>query len=98
VNPVAVTGGAGAIGSRLVSRCLSLAAERIVAVDNLTSAMHGSFRPTRVRLVQADVCDLLDLELAAVSPTVFHLNISTRDTRDHDVIAVDNGSSNRRGR
>jgi UDP-glucose 4-epimerase len=74
VNPVVVTGGAGAIGSRLVSRCLDLGAEHIVAVDNLTSG-HAWLLPPHpaVRFVQADVCDLLDLEIAAANPTVFHL-------------------------
>jgi UDP-glucose 4-epimerase len=74
MNPVVVTGGAGAIGSRLVSRCLDLGAEPIVAVDNLTSG-HAWLLPAHpgVRFVQADVCDLLDLEIAAANPTVFHL-------------------------
>lgn len=74
MNPVVVTGGAGAIGSRLVSRCLDLGAEHIVAVDNLTSG-HPWLLPLHpgVRLVQADVCDLPDLEIAAANPTVFHL-------------------------
>jgi UDP-glucose 4-epimerase len=74
VNPVVVTGGAGAIGSRLVSRCLDLGAEHIVAVDNLTSGHVWLLPPhPAVRFVQADVCDLLDLEIAAANPTVFHL-------------------------
>ena len=74
MNPVVVTGGAGAIGSRLVARCLDLGTEYVVAIDNLTSGYAWLLPPDpRVRLVQADVCDLLDLEFAATSPTVFHL-------------------------
>jgi nucleoside-diphosphate-sugar epimerase len=74
VNPVVITGGAGAIGSRLVSRCLDLGAEHIIAVDNLTSGYKWLLPPhPGVRLVQADTCDLLDLEIAVANPTVFHL-------------------------
>jgi len=74
VNPVVITGGAGAIGSRLVSRFLDLGAEHVIAVDNLTSGYKWLLPPhPGVRLVQADTCDLLDLEIAVANPTVFHL-------------------------
>jgi nucleoside-diphosphate-sugar epimerase len=53
---------------------LDLGAERIVAVDNLASGYSWLLpRHPRVRLVQADVCDLLDLEIDAARPAVFHL-------------------------
>ena len=69
-----VTGGAGAIGSRLVSRTLALGAERVVVIDNLTSG-YSWLLPQHpcLRLVQTDVCDLLDIELDVANPTVFHL-------------------------
>jgi len=71
---VLVTGGAGAIGSRLVRRLLERGAERIVVIDNLSSG-HKWLLPTdaRVGFTKGDVCDILALCLDVKSPLVFHL-------------------------
>jgi UDP-glucose 4-epimerase len=71
---VVVTGGAGAIGSRLVSRLLDRGAASVLAVDDLSSG-HEWLLPkdARLSLIKRDVCDLLDLELPLDRPLVFHL-------------------------
>jgi UDP-glucose 4-epimerase len=71
---ILVTGGAGAIGSRLTRRLLADAAESLIVVDDLSSGYEWLLpRDPRVRFVQADVCQLNDLNLKADGPTVFHL-------------------------
>jgi UDP-glucose 4-epimerase len=71
---VVVTGGAGAIGSRLVSRLLDVGAKRIVVIDSLASGYAWLLPPdSRLELARMDVCDLLDSGLDATSPLVFHL-------------------------
>jgi UDP-glucose 4-epimerase len=69
-----VTGGAGAIGSRLVTRLLDVGAGRVVVVDNLVSG-YVWLVPQHpcVELVQMDVCDLAEVGLDAAEPIVFHL-------------------------
>jgi nucleoside-diphosphate-sugar epimerase len=69
-----VTGGAGAIGSRLVARVLAHGAERVIVVDDLSSG-HAWLLPTdaRVQLTRSDVCDIVDQRLEADRPLVFHL-------------------------
>ncbi len=71
---VVITGGAGAIGSRLVRRLLADGAESVVVVDDLSSG-YAWLLPEdhRMRLVAADVCDLPGLGLDVHRPLVFHL-------------------------
>jgi nucleoside-diphosphate-sugar epimerase len=69
-----VTGGAGAIGSRLVRRLLEGGAEHVAVVDNLSSGCEWLLPPdSRVRFTRGDVCDLFDLGVEADRPLVFHL-------------------------
>lgn len=74
LGQVLVTGGAGAIGSRLVTRLLADGAERVVVVDDLSSGYEWLLpKDRRVELVKKDVCELLDLKLDVREPIVFHL-------------------------
>jgi nucleoside-diphosphate-sugar epimerase len=77
MNPlgtVLVTGGAGAIGSRLVARLLADGAERVDVVDDLSSGYEWLLpRDPRVRLIVGDVCDIAALAGRVSAPTVFHL-------------------------
>lgn len=70
-----VTGGAGAIGSRLVARLLrSGEVERVVVVDDLSSGYDWLLpNDPRIELVRDDVVTLSDRELGLQSPTIFHL-------------------------
>lgn len=71
---VVVTGGAGAIGSRLIASLLRSEAERVVVVDDLSSGYEWLLpKDPRVRFVKADVCDLPRLSIEAEAPLVFHL-------------------------
>jgi UDP-glucose 4-epimerase len=74
-SDVLVTGGAGAIGSRLVRRLLQdEGARRIVVLDDLSSGYEWLLpQDSRVRLVKADVCDIGKLYIALLRPVVFHL-------------------------
>lgn len=74
LQDVVVTGGAGAIGSRLVARLLRDGARSIAIVDDLSSG-YAWLVPDdpRVHLYRADVCDLDALGIAAETPAVFHL-------------------------
>ena len=69
-----VTGGAGAIGSRLVRRLLQDGAESVAVIDDLSSG-YDWLLPVdeRVTLIVSDVCDLPTIELDVSSPLVFHL-------------------------
>src|SRR6267142_4442920 len=69
-----VTGGAGAIGSRLVKRLLERGAARVVVVDDLSSG-HEWLLPVdeRLRFTKGDVCDMFQLPLDADRPLIFHL-------------------------
>jgi nucleoside-diphosphate-sugar epimerase len=71
---VVVTGGAGAIGSRLVRRVLAEGADSVIVIDDLSSGYDWLLpEDERVRLVVADVCDLPKLKLNVYRPLVFHL-------------------------
>jgi nucleoside-diphosphate-sugar epimerase len=74
LGTVVVTGGAGAIGSRLVARLLGLSAERVVVVDDLSSGYEWLLpRDPRVQLVRRDVCAEGALPQDVDRPLVFHL-------------------------
>lgn len=74
-----VTGGAGFIGSHLVSRLLkSDGTERVVVYDNFTSGQRSYLRPAlsdgRLSVVEADLKDVGPLRQAMVGcDTIFHL-------------------------
>lgn len=74
LGDVVVTGGAGAIGSRLVRRLLADGARRVVVIDTLTSG-HAWLLPDdpRVELHVHDVVDIASLALPVHEPIVFHL-------------------------
>jgi nucleoside-diphosphate-sugar epimerase len=74
LHDVVVTGGAGAIGSRLVARLLAEGARSVSVIDDLSSG-YAWLLPDdpRVRLFRSDVCDIGALGIAAERPTVFHL-------------------------
>jgi nucleoside-diphosphate-sugar epimerase len=74
LGTVVVTGGAGAIGSRLVRRLLLEGADSVVVVDDLSSG-HQWLLPeySRVELIVRDVCEILDVELDVSKPLIFHL-------------------------
>jgi UDP-glucose 4-epimerase len=74
IGTVVVTGGAGAIGSRLVARLLRAGAGPVIVVDNLVSGYAWLLpQHSRLRLVKMNVCDLAEVDLDAVKPLVFHL-------------------------
>src|SRR3954464_560649 len=92
-----VTGGAGAIGSRVVRRLLADGAREVVVVDNLTSGYRWLL-PTdeRIRFLELDVCHLLDEGLRLEPPTVFHLAafFANQNSVDHP---LDDLETNGRG-
>lgn len=69
-----VTGGAGAIGSRLVEGLLAEGLERVVVVDDMSSG-HRWLVPSdpRVTVVVGDVCELPQLGIDVEDAWVFHL-------------------------
>ncbi len=75
IRHAVVTGGAGAIGSRLVRRLLSDGAERVVVVDDLTSGYEWLVPvDDRVQLVRGDIATLPALMPAGGrDAVVFHL-------------------------
>ena len=72
---VVVTGGAGAIGSRLVRRVLADGAQRVTVIDDLSSGYEWLLPDDpRVTLVQRDVATLADArDLAPEGSAIFHL-------------------------
>ena len=74
LGTVVVTGGAGAIGSRLVRRLLDEGAESVVVVDDLSSG-YDWLVPSDIRaqLIVGDVCNLSKIGLDVANPFVFHL-------------------------
>jgi UDP-glucose 4-epimerase len=69
-----ITGGAGAIGSRLVATLLEQGASRVVVVDDLSSGYEWLLpRDPRVQLVRKDVCAPGALPTDVEAPLVFHL-------------------------
>jgi nucleoside-diphosphate-sugar epimerase len=74
IGSVVVTGGSGAIGSRLVRRLLDDGADRVVVIDDLSSGYRWLLpEDPRVELVTRDVSEILDMGLDVDSPLVFHL-------------------------
>ena len=74
IQSAVVTGGAGAIGSRLVTRLLADDASSVTVVDDLSSGYNWLLpSDDRVTLVQCDVCDLMERPISARDATVFHL-------------------------
>ncbi len=75
MNTAVVTGGAGAIGSRLVSRLLvDSSTERVIVIDDLSSG-HEWLLPkdSRVELIKKNVCDTAAFPKDLRNPIVFHL-------------------------
>lgn len=73
-NDVVITGGAGAIGSRLVRRVLDAGARRVVVVDDLSSGYDWLLPDdARVQLVRGDVAKIDTLGIDVQNPHVFHL-------------------------
>lgn len=71
---VLVTGGAGAIGSRLVRRVLEGTDVRVTVVDDLSSGYAWLLpRDERLTFIEDDVCRLPDKRLHSDRPTIFHL-------------------------
>jgi nucleoside-diphosphate-sugar epimerase len=69
-----VTGGAGAVGNRLVRALLEHGVGRVVVVDDLSSGYAWLLSGLEgVELVEGDVCDLADLGLDPAGAWVFHL-------------------------
>lgn len=69
-----VTGGAGAVGSRLSRALLAHGVERIIVIDDLSSGYRWSLDGLPgVELIEADVCDLPNLDVTAEGAWVFHL-------------------------
>lgn len=69
-----VTGGAGAIGSRLVRRLLDSGAERVVVLDDLSSGYQWLLpNDCRLTLIVGDVSGIDSLGLQLYDPLVFHL-------------------------
>src|SRR2546428_1172975 len=74
MTTVLVTGGAGAIGSRLVSRLLERGAQRIAVIDNLSIGCKWLLpTDTWVEFTKGDVCDIFALLRDMESALVFHL-------------------------
>ncbi len=75
IRHAVVTGGAGAIGSRLVRRLLADGAEKVVVFDDLSSGYEWLLpEDKRVQLQVRDVCTLEPADtLGLTQPTVFHL-------------------------
>lgn len=74
LGDVVVTGGSGAIGSRLVRRLLRDGADSVTVVDDLSSGYRWLLpQDERLRFIEADVCNLPALNLNVKEPLVFHL-------------------------
>lgn len=73
-SPAVVTGGAGAIGSRLVRRLLDAGSPEVIVIDDLSSGYDWLVPDdARVRFINMDVADLAEADLNVDRPFVFHL-------------------------
>jgi len=71
---VVVTGGGGAIGSRLVRRLLREDLERLVVIDDFSSGFRWLLpEDQRLLVVTADINTLSSLSLKVEEPIIFHL-------------------------
>jgi UDP-glucose 4-epimerase len=69
-----VTGGAGAIGSRLTRRLLADGAESVIVIDDLSSGYEWLLpADPRLKFIRADVCDMIESKILVKKPAVFHL-------------------------
>lgn len=75
IRHAVVTGGAGAIGSRLIRRLLADEAQSVTVVDDLSSGYEWLLpNHPRVRFIRGDVCSIARLVQAPAAETVvFHL-------------------------
>lgn len=88
-----VTGGAGAIGGRLVRQLLVEGLRRVVVVDDLSSGFKwlvppdGSLCGGNIAFVVGDVCDLPALDVEAADAWVFHLAafFANQNSVDHPI-------------
>ncbi|MEO0423436.1 MAG: NAD-dependent epimerase/dehydratase family protein [Pseudomonadota bacterium] len=74
LNTCIVTGGAGAVGSRLTQRLLDAGAETVYVVDDLSSGYRWLLPDDpRVQFIQADVVDFFGGDFDAADAHIFHL-------------------------
>ena len=83
-----VTGGAGAVGSRLVRRLLDAGAEAVYVVDDLSSG-HAWLLPSdaRLQLIQRDIVDFFNHDTEIDGTHIFHLAafFANQNSVDHPV-------------
>lgn len=97
LREVLVTGGAGAIGSRLVGRLLRDGATRVTVIDDLSSGFEWLLPASdRVRFLKADIADPASFPTDVVEPHVFHLAafFANQNSVDHP---LDDLQTNGRG-
>ena len=74
LGPCIITGGAGAIGSRLIRRLLELGAPQVVVVDDLSSGYAWLLpKDSRVQFIQKDVVDQFTASFKLPDVHLFHL-------------------------
>ncbi len=74
IKQALVTGGSGAIGSRLVRTLLDRGAEKIVVLDDMSSGYEWLLpQDSRIQLLKMDVCNIFDAGIQLQQPVVFHL-------------------------
>jgi UDP-glucose 4-epimerase len=85
---VLVTGGAGAIGSRLVARLLREEVAKVLVVDDLSSGYEWLLpKDPRVQLLRQDVCGLASHDVKLQTPLIFHLAafFANQNSVDHPI-------------